>query len=285
MPPDKCIELLQRIKDLGSRPCIQVKQLRMIAGLAAWISDLLPQLRPFVTMIRAALNGAIGSTVLKRKAEAGLNWLCAFAEGQMRPMSVLHLAETSARRIVVVFDASTTGGGAILFTSVDNEGNDWQSLAPDNLLATRWNKTDEQLLSASIGSAADQAKWEAFILTEAVMHWKSLIAESTQPFWVIGDALGVLEAAAGRKSKDAIINALMAELALIFAPLGRALEATHIWSERNPFTACLRRISETLEQPAEIEPLLVDAKIEDRMVHPWRVLGSSRSSRRRCQLK
>ena len=74
---------------------------------------------------------------------------------------------------------------------------------------------------------------------------------------IMGDALGVVHDAQKFRAKDAVLNSIMAELALIIAPMGHDLRAvrkdqswkgldiraTHIWSERNDVCDQLSRLA------------------------------------------
>ena len=52
------------------------------------------------------------------------------------------------------------------------------------------------------------------------------------------------------KSKDAIINLMCMEMALLFAPVGAELEAVHLWSEHNDLADALSRRQEGAPLPA-----------------------------------
>ena len=61
---------------------------------------------------------------------------------------------------------------------------------------------------------------------------------------VIGDALGVLHDAQKFRAADPILNNVMAEIALLLAPMGRDVQAIHLWTQRNTTCDMLSRLTE-----------------------------------------
>ena len=68
-----------------------------------------------------------------------------------------------------------------------------------------------------------------------------------------GDALGVLQGAVLFRAQDAMINAMVTEMALLFAPKGVEFSAMHIWSENNVLADTLSRLAEG----AVVPPVLI----------------------------
>jgi len=85
-----------------------------------------------------------------------------------------------------------------------------------------------------------------------VRTWAPIIFGSRGTLRLIGDALGVLQGAVRFKAKDAAINGIFMELALLFAPVGAELSAVHIWSEDMGLADALSR----LDEGAVLPPLL-----------------------------
>jgi hypothetical protein len=106
---------------------------------------------------------------------------------------------------------------------------------------TRWTTRDEQILDARIGDPASQAKWEAYSLLLACVKWLPAMAQSNSSINFVGDALGVLCDALAFRAKEPMLNKIMGELALRFAPLGLELAVTHCWSEWNEICDRLSR--------------------------------------------
>ena len=60
----------------------------------------------------------------------------------------------------------------------------------------------------------------------------------------ISDALGVLHDASKLRAKDTTLNALLADTALIMAPMGLQISGAHLWPQRNASCDALRRLQE-----------------------------------------
>ena len=75
------------------------------------------------------------------------------------------------------------------------------------------------------------------------VHWHKIITEAQGRLAVVGDALGVLHDAMTLRAKDAVLNELMGDIALILAPTGQSLQGAHVWSERNTVCDALSRMT------------------------------------------
>ena len=129
----------------------------------------------------------------------------------------------AAAQAVIASDASPFGGGALLFILPANVPITIQTLegaTPWAWMATPWRKKDEHRAQAWIGDAAGQARWEAYASISAVKRWAKPALEARGGLTVVGDALGVLWGESVLRSKDAHINKLFMELALVLAPGG-----------------------------------------------------------------
>jgi len=87
------------------------------------------------------------------------------------------------------------------------------------------------------------------MLLIAVRTWAPIVFKSRGTLRLIGDALGILQGAVKFKAKDAAINALFMELALLFAPVGAEISAMHVWSEDNKLADTLSRLDEGAKLP------------------------------------
>jgi len=153
---------------------------------------------------------------------------------------------------IVMFDASTTGGGALLWVvpaNRDIKPEEVKALKPWAYLAITWDHIDEDVASATIASCASQARWEFYMLLISILTWQGVLFRSKGTLRVIGDALGILHNAVKFKSKDAVINLMCMEIALLFAPSGAELEAVHLWSEQNDIADGLSRLGEGAPLP------------------------------------
>ena len=87
---------------------------------------------------------------------------------------------------------------------------------------------------------------------------------------VVGDALGVLHDGIQMRAKDAVLNELMGDIALISAPTGQSLQGAHVWSERNTVCEALSRMSESDTPPRS----LLDTPRTTRIETSFNVVGS-----------
>ena len=99
--------------------------------------------------------------------------------------------------------------------------------------ASKWTCEDEKLVSAVIGSAGSQAKWEAYALLLAVKTWLQILRASESQLAFCGDALGVLADALEFRARESIPNKTIAEVALAVAPFGFEISTVHVWSMHN----------------------------------------------------
>ena len=86
--------------------------------------------------------------------------------------------------------------------------------------ADRWSCDDLKLINATLGDPAAQAKCEALTLLASIATWRPILLAAQGSLTIVGDALGVLHDALKLKAKEAILNGLMGEIALLLAPLG-----------------------------------------------------------------
>ena len=254
LPLSKLQELAAIIRPMLKKPTIDRKSLRALAGKASWAASLLPQLRPFVETLWAALasEGFSPQAVWRRQAELGLRWLLAFATGSEVPPRRFVKKSTPLERIVIAFDASTTGVGAILWVLPAGPAppySEVKSLTPRSFFYAAWTEKDEGWAQAKRGDAGSQARWEAFGLLLAVFVWPFCFDHGFQQVLFIGDALGVLCGAVEFRAKDPHINKIFMELALCAAPTGACLSAEHIWSETNKLADDLSRVAEGASIP------------------------------------
>ena len=150
-------------------------------------------------------------------------------------------------QIVIAVDASPWGGGAVLWMLPPGDLPDpeylQESIPAQRSTYTAWAKADEDLLGAVIGEPAGQARWEAFTSLASMCLWRTWWSPRHRQVTILGDALGIMEGASKFRSKDAKINAIFAELALLVAPTGATLAQLHLWSEQNSFADALSRLS------------------------------------------
>ena len=93
---------------------------------------------------------------------------------------------------------------------------------------------------------------EAYTLLASFWAWRKLLAEANGGLAIVGDALGVVYDALKLRSADSQLNAIMGEIALILAPMGKHLTGAHMWSERNATCDALSRMTNTSQLPTEL---------------------------------
>ena len=241
------------------------------------MTQVIPQLRPFINMMWAALGseGAGRKHVFTRQIRSGLLWLQAFLREEATAIQRAIDFRPPRTTTVVAWDASTTGGGAVLWVVPMEDCPETGQLpsllhrTPSMYVEVGWTNTHERLAAAKIGEAASQARWEAFMLVLAILTWLPVLQASRGAWHFMGDALGVLTGAVNFHSKDPQINAMMMEISIVTAGTGRELSAEHIWSETNSLADALSRLEEGERIPQELSEL----KRVDPPLPKWRILG------------
>lgn len=89
----------------------------------------------------------------------------------------------------VAFDASATGGGALLYLG-RHVALPASPLPPWAYLALRWDSGHARRAGAKVGEAASQARWEAYIAMLAVLHWWPILSAPRRAIALVGDADG-----------------------------------------------------------------------------------------------
>ena len=69
----------------------------------------------------------------------------------------------------------------------------------------------------------------------------------------MGDALGVLHDARRFRAHDPVLNEIMAELALTFAPPGQDIRTLHLWTQRNQTCDALSSLAKGADVPAALQ--------------------------------
>eukprot|EP00438_Fugacium_kawagutii_P014285 Skav215770 [mRNA] locus=scaffold106:569116:574315:+ [translate_table: standard] len=191
---DKIREWSEIAEELDNKPILPRKLLQRFTGKMSWAAGFVPQLKPFVRMLYAALSvkspvpGKEGAVYHKQISPA-LRWI--------KPL--LNDFNGGLERRVVAFarhqcqldfyvDASPWGGGAVkLLDGV-----------PSETFALQWTADDELRVGAKIGDPGSQALWEAYMALRCLWQW---MTPHRQGFVrICGDAQGVLAAFIKRSS-------------------------------------------------------------------------------------
>ena len=254
IPKEKTDKFLKAVWDAMASPVVPRKDLENMAGLVEWMAGILPQLKPFNTMLWAAL-GRKAKNIFSKQIAVTLEWFQAFAENRKIGNERIFRLTPPRFTIMVAFDASTTGGGAVMWqVPVERSpqaGNmaTILSMCPTQYTFWRWELHHQQWAQARCHDSGSQARWEALALVLAVATWKDQLLANRGQWCFLGDPLGVLQGAVNFRSKDAAINRLFMELALMVVESGGELRAEHLWSEHNGIADELRRLHEGAALP------------------------------------
>ena len=234
--PEKLEDWRRLAEELDTRPPVSVKVLQKFAGKMSWASGFIPQLRPFVRMLYAALASKPASLrgqglVYYKQIEPAMKWLRQLF-GNYGSAGLERRVQAHARhqcRLDFFVDASPWGGGAVQL----------QNGQPVRTLALTWTREDEAKLGATIGSPGSQALWEAYMMLRCFWAW---MTPAEQGFVRIrGDAQGALQALVKRAAISPLLNKVTKEVALHLAIHFTSLEALHVWSEDNKWADALSR--------------------------------------------
>ena len=91
----------------------------------------------------------------------------------------------------------------------------------------------------------------------------------------MGDALGVLHGAQKSKANDVVLNLIMAEAALILAPMGRDIRAIHLWTQRNV----------TCDRLSRLQGATTAGTAQEQTEIPKELRGAQRTARRSPECK
>ena len=119
--------------------------------------------------------------------------------------------------------------------------------------ADTWADEELERLQVTRGDPAGQARLEAFTLLHTIHAWRRILCVATGPLAGIGDALGVLHDAQKFRAADPILNSIMAELALVIAPMSHELRVIHLWTQRNTTCDALSRLTVSRELPDSLQ--------------------------------
>ena len=157
--------LLQR---LNTQPTVGRKALQQFTGKMSWAAGFIPQLKPFVRMLYAAMATSPAKLqgqgqIYYRQIEPALKWIHKFlwscgSEGLERTICA-HSRHHC--RLDFLVDASPWGGGAVRL----------RADKPVEVFTLHWTEMDEKKTGAMIGSPGSQALWEAYMMLRCLWAW------------------------------------------------------------------------------------------------------------------
>ena len=114
IPADKLATLVKHARESLSAKGVALRKLvRSFAGLGEWVAGVVPQLKPFMTMVWAALNteGRDNQLIFVQQITRPLNWVITLVgDNPQHFVRTIHIDPPVEQNIISV-DASPWGGG------------------------------------------------------------------------------------------------------------------------------------------------------------------------------
>ena len=246
---DKKIEKLANGARELQAPWIRREKVKEYAGLCSWAGSVVPSLKPYVQMLWATASAKPAGSESKtwcagQRVALATTWILAMLCRRSQMLRRLFLVHQPDTTVIIVFDASLTGGGATL---LDSSGDDIT-----DFIVTCWDDWDHATLCAEEGNPRHQAEWETYMLLLACATWLPKIHHSSRLLFR-GDAKGILQSVLARRARNPRINLIVAEIQLTLSISEHLVEAEHIWSEKNEVCDALSRRGEGQAFPAEVQ--------------------------------
>ena len=206
IPEDKLESLLTQTKQLNASVVASRRSVRSYCGKLSFIGGMVPYIRPFLSMVWAALSSASSlppALIHCRQFRVALDWLQALLLGRHGPLvRTFPLAEVwSSEGDYIATDACPWGFAGVLF----------KNFAPIAWFASPLLEGDLRRFRAKRGDSGHNTTWEALALLVAIRLWlpgTSVLAR------VRSDALSALRSMVKLSSKSPNLNLVARELAL-----------------------------------------------------------------------
>ena len=261
-------ELREMLNHWTGKGMAPVKDLRKVAGKAAWMSNALPRFRWVTAVFYAVLKDVLkdvasGKEEARRLAradqrdksnlfavkrlEAASVWAVHFLDAaKERPIRRISLGEKKKQDVRLITDASPEGLGAILLINNQTVG----------ALATPVDKHDASALGFELGSSSSQGILEALAVLVGLKHWKNRLALSSVHLVVQSDSVTALALSQKLSASSAALNFIAAEMSLLLEELGiEKVTPIHIPGVANKAADFLSRPSQwdKVRLPKELE--------------------------------
>ena len=243
-----------------------VSGLRSLVGELSWVAGLIPRVRPWVTMLWAAVHAMLrqaqavkqGSSsararpdglVYKKAIQRPMDLIVLFLRGEHGGLQRIRwLADRFAvPALCVRTDASTTGMGGILLTP---EG------APLRFWAGPITEVDCRALQIQAGMPDFMTVYELLAIILSLVIWKPYLARKRLAVGLEADSQAALLVQAKLASKSPPANELAAELALLLEQLQiEVLLGRHWRNVVNIEADALSRLGEGKEIPLSLRSL------------------------------
>ena len=206
IPEDKLESLLTQTKQLNASVVASRRSVRSYCGKLSFIGGMVPYIRPFLSMVWAALSSASSlppALIHCRQFRVALDWLQALLLGRHGPLvRTFPLAEVwSSEGDYIATDACPWGFAGVLF----------KNFAPIAWFASPLLEGDLRRFRAKRGDSGHNTTWEALALLVAIRLWlpgTSVLAR------VRSDSLSALRSMVKLSSKSPNLNLVARELAL-----------------------------------------------------------------------
>ena len=221
---------------------------RMV-GRACRVSQVVPTARPFVSALWAALTGTRkdaqsganktrGQVIATRRFITAARWMRALLRGEDSALLPLQRlvrprgpAPASSSAWAIQFDASTTGGGAVLRCNK----------VVTEYFEVKWEATTAVWLGVETHNSKFQTFWEFLTLVLALCVWGDQFVQEAVA--LLGDNTGALQDALHLKGRG-ILAAVARELSWRKARYGWEVEVGHVPGELNTVPDALSRLHE-----------------------------------------
>ena len=207
VPEDKLESLLTQTKSYISSVVASRRSVRSFCGKLSFIGGMVPYIRPFLSMVWAALASPPGklprSLIHCRQFRVALDWLQALLQGRHGPLvrTFPLQEEWAAEGDYIATDASPWGFAGVLF----------KDFAPIAWYATPLTEYDLRRFRAKRGDPAHNTTWEALALLVAIRIW---LPGSSVYARVRSDSLSALRSMVKLSSRSPDLNLVARELAL-----------------------------------------------------------------------
>ena len=261
-------ELREMLNHWTGKGMAPIKDLRKVAGKAAWMSNALPRFRWVTAVFYAVLKDVLkdvasGKEETRRLArtdqrdksnlfavkrlEAASVWAVHFLDAaKERPIRRISLGDKKGQDVRLITDASPEGLGAILLINNQTVG----------ALATPVDKHDASALGFELGSSASQGILEALAVLVGLKHWKNRLAMSSVHLVVQSDSVTALALSQKLSASSAALNFIAAEMSLLLEELAiEKVTPVHIPGVANKAADFLSRPSQwdKVRLPKELE--------------------------------
>ena len=245
IPKDKATQMLEFTNDLSAKSRTSVDTLRRYAGKVSHHAQIIPNIRPFIDQVWAAIKSVDDKTpnasqraatmIPTNRVRHSLRWLLLFysTEWVIKDRRIPFSGSPSSHYRIHT-DASPWGIGGVLT-------HEWHPIA---YFHDKIHQADLRRFHASAGESKFMPVWEALAILVAIHLWHKVCTPDTT-FELRVDSLGVVLAQDKRASRDPNLNAILRELALHEARVpGLTIRAAHTYGDANTWPDALSRLHE-----------------------------------------